>query len=374
MIESRQFYKNISSLCLQGIINSFDPVIFLTNKQLRNKEWASTLGTEELTSTAICLIGLFRSGLVARAELDIPKVLAALTAASKAHAYPGGIGLVIWANAVAGGMELSDLLDRAGYPDSFLEKLISRLTTMESSWLLSGLLHEYKRLPTETTRQLSRIILAEVMERFNEKTSLFHHAAANAPIKDRIRRRIANFADQIYAVQALSYAAIVTGQQEPLRAAGTCARRLIDLQGPLGQWWWHYDSVSGKLARAFPVYSVHQHAMAPMALMALTAAGGGDFAESISLSQQWLQTNELAVDMVDKKSGTIWRDISLGENYVSKYMGNIVELLGIYRGVSERSCHNRLRINYETRPYEWAWCLCAGAMSAETPTPTPFIV
>jgi len=76
MIESRQFYKNISSLCLQGIINSFDPVIFLTNKQLRNKEWASTLGTEELTSTAICLIGLFRSGLVARAELDIPKVLA----------------------------------------------------------------------------------------------------------------------------------------------------------------------------------------------------------------------------------------------------------------------------------------------------------
>jgi len=374
MIKSEQFYQAVSSLCFKGIKDSYDPVKHLMNKQLRNRQWSVTLGTEELTSTAICLLGLYRSGMASMAGLDIPKVLAALNNASKTHNYPGGIGLVIWANAVVDGLALADLLLQAGYPNLEAKHFISRLTTMESSWLLSGLLHEYKRLPTDSTRKLISIMMAEVVARFNDTTALFHHAAANAGIKDRIRKHISNFADQIYSVQALSYAAIILQQEEPLTIARSCALRLIDLQGPLGQWWWHYDSVSGGIAQAFPVYSVHQHAMAPMALMALTAANGGDFADSISLSQQWLSNNELGLNLIDLKCNTIWRDISPKENYLKKSMGNILELLGFYRGGAERSGHDLLRANFETRPYEWAWCLFAGAMSSGAPPPSPFIV
>ena len=36
---------------------------------------------------------------------------------------------------------------------------------------------------------------------------------------------------------------------------------------PHGQWWWHYDVRDGSVVERYPVYSVHQHAMAPMALL-----------------------------------------------------------------------------------------------------------
>ncbi len=373
MIESPKFYQGVSALCLQRIMDAYDPSTSLFTRQLRDREWAPTLGTEDMTSTAICLLGLIRAGLVSAVGIDVSTVLTALMEISKSHNYPGGIGLVIWANAVADGMELRNLLAQVGWPDLELTQFICRLTTMESSWLLSGLLHEYKRLPAESTRNSLSIVIAEIINRFDVKASLFHHATSKSSIKDRLRKHIANFADQIYSVQALSYAAILLSHEASLDIARHCALRLIDLQGGLGQWWWHYNSISGRVAQSFPVYAVHQHAMAPMALMALTVANGGDFTDVISLSQQWLSHNELGVNLVDLPSGTIWRDIGLKGNYLNKYIGQALELLGFNQGGTEGVCHDMLTVNFETRPYEWAWCLFAGAMSDNSHPPLSFV-
>ncbi len=369
MIESQKFYQDVAAFCLKGVEDSYDPVKSLMNKQLRDGAWAPTLGTEELTSTAICLLGLYRSGTATKTKIDVPGTLTALNRASQSHRYAGGIGLIIWANAVAGGTAFADLLPQTGFPDLEVDNLIPRLTTMESAWLLSGLLHEYKRLPTESTKQIVLIVLAEVSARFNSQTALFRHATNRASIKERLRSHIANFADQIYSVQALSYAAIVLEEKTPLNIAKTCALRLIELQGPLGQWWWHYNSESGAVSQAFPVYSVHQHAMAPMTLMALSAAGGGDFGNIISLSRRWLGDNELAVNLLDREKGTIWRDIQPEVNRLQKSCGDVLEVLGRHYDAYKDLSIDLLRINYETRPYEWAWCLFAGAMAAGTPPP-----
>ena len=57
---------------------------------------------------------------------------------------------------------------------------------------------------------------------------------------------------------------------------------ICELQGPDGQWWWHYDTRTGKVVEGYPVYSVHQDSMAPMALLDLEDAGGPQHSEAIT--------------------------------------------------------------------------------------------
>jgi hypothetical protein len=63
--------------------------------------------------------------------------------------------------------------------------------------------------------------------------------------------------------------------------------------------------------------------------------------------------------MRDNAAGTIWRDIRVEEGAVTKRLRDISEILGIG---DDRETSPSLRLNRETRPYEWGWCLLAGAM------------
>jgi hypothetical protein len=111
------------------------------------------------------------------------------------------------------------------------------------------------------------------------------------------------------------------------------------------------------------VYSVHQHAMAPMALMSLAAAGGTDYRERVELSHAWVDRNELGVSLLDREAGTIWRDIEPDESEISRAARHARSVLGWKPGDGGIAAKN-LKVNYETRPYEWAWCLFAGAIAA----------
>ena len=89
----------------------------------------------------------------------------------------------------------------------------------------------------------------------------------------RWRAHVGSFADQVYPLQALARAARLTGSPDALDAANRTAARICSLQGAAGQWWWHYDSRNGQVVEPYPVYSVHQHAMAPMVLLDLLLPG-----------------------------------------------------------------------------------------------------
>ncbi len=358
-------YERYRPLCLTGLTRALDPSTRLYHRQLRNGRWDSTWGTEDLTSTCICLIGIQRAGIEPSSlQLDPRRTLDAAVSCARARRYPGGVGLLVWANAVWDGGEMDGMLRKAGFSlgtDGYA--FASRLTTMESAWLLSGLLHEHRRRPTSVTRQLTEGVLRDLLERKTEGAGVMPHARRSGTPAHRMRSHIANFADQIYSIQALSFAALVLSQSRAADAARGLGRRIVDLQGPLGQWWWHYDSRGGAVSERFPVYSVHQHAMAPMALMALETAGGGTFSASISASHQWLTRNELSVSMIDENAQTIWRDIERDTHAVRRVAAQARELLGLH-GRGEREWQPALVLNRETRPYEWAWCLYAGAIDA----------
>ena len=115
------------------------------------------------------------------------------------------------------------------------------------------------------------------------------------------RRHVGSFADNIYPVQALARAAEVTASADLLTAANRTAHRLCALQGPAGQWWWHYDARNGSVVERYPVYSVHQHAMAPMALLDLQHAGGDDHRDSIVAGLGWLDRHpEVVEDLIER--------------------------------------------------------------------------
>jgi hypothetical protein len=359
------FHRRVEALCLARLREALDRDAQVFDRQLRQGLWDRTRGTEDLTGTAICLVGLGRAGVDPRAiGLEPHHALAALLARWGPRRYPGALGLLVWANAVWDGLPLGRLLEALDVPQGRLGEAGVPLTTMEAAWLVSGLVHEVRRSGHPWTKVALEAALADLLARQHPGTQLFEHAGDAAPVQHRLRRHVANFADQIYAVQAAALAATLAPDAEPLAAAAGCAARLVSLQGDLGQWWWHYDPRAGMVVQPFPVYAVHQHAMAPMALDALAAAGGPDHRAARDRGYAWLDGNELGVSLVDLSAGTIWRSVERREPSVTRLARNACAVAGLR--ASPEAPPPALAVNRETRPYEWGWCLYAGA-AADAP-------
>ncbi len=191
----------------------------------------------------------------------------------------------------------------------------------------------------------------------------FPHAS---PPSGRLRSHVGSFADQIYPVQAFVRFAARTGDEQVMAAAETTARRLVDLQGTDGQWWWHYDARTGEVIERYPTYSVHQHGMAPMVLDELAAAGGTDHSEAVRRGVGWLSTHPECIEpLVAPDLGVIWRKVGRREPFkAARAAGALTSL--IRPGTQTPLVDLVLpagRVDYECRPYELGWLLyAAGAM------------
>ena len=167
-----------------------------------------------------------------------------------------------------------------------------------------------------------------------------------------VRGRVGSFADQVYPIFAMAHFSQVFGHQEARDNALRCARAICSLQGSLGQWWWHYDSVTGRVVEHFPVYSVHQHGMAPMALLALEETCGADFDAHINRGLSWISgANELHQDLENSDAGVAWRCIQPPKS--NPYAAGVRVLMG------KEPSRGPLHILYECRPYELGWLLYA---------------
>jgi hypothetical protein len=358
---SVSFHRRVEAMCIDRLRDALDPETQVFDRQLRHGLWDRTRGTEDLTGTAICLVGLRRAGVDPDAISLVPHhALAALVERWRERRYPGALGLLLWANAVWEGLPLPRLLEALDVPQGRLGEAGGPLSTMEAAWLVSGLAHEWRRSGHPWTKVALETALAGLLSRQHPGTHLFEHATGEATLPHRLRRNVANFADQIYAVQAAAFAAPHV-HPGALAAASACAVRLVSLQGDLGQWWWHYDPRAGMVAQPFPVFSVHQHAMAPMALLALAAAGGPDLRAARERSYAWMDANESGASLVDETAGTIWRCLERREPSVARVARHACSVAGLRSPPG--GAEARLALNRETRPYEWGWCLYAGALA-----------
>jgi hypothetical protein len=169
------------------------------------------------------------------------------------------------------------------------------------------------------------------------------------------------FADEVYPIQALARYGAATADSTSLAAANRCAARITELQGSAGQWWWHYDSRHDSVVEGYPVYSVHQHAMAPMALMDLADAGGNDHTPAIYRGLDWLTTHpEVFDELVDEPFGVIWRKVGRREpaKLVRKLNATTTSLRPGLTVPTDRLFPTTV-IDRECRPYELGWLLYA---------------
>jgi len=142
-------------------------------------------------------------------------------------------------------------------------------------------------------------------------------------------------------------------------SAMDCARAICEVQGPLGQWWWHYDSVTGQVVDGYPVFSVHQHAMAPLALFGLSDVTQSDFAPSIFHGLRWINfQNELNIDMEEASAHLVWRCIF---NSSLRPQKKFKALFGFRNYGRPQEFPSNLSIRFECRPYELGWLLYAFA-------------
>lgn len=374
---AKEFYDSVDPICHAGLKSTLNNKTHLYDLQIMDKKQINTYKyypTEDLTSTAICLIGISRARIdPATLGLDIKQTLEALYDLSKKRRYPGGFGLIVWANSVCNGLDIETLQFRCGVSLGNMSTHCASLTTMEVSWLASGLAHEHKRSGSDNSRALLDVAVNELINtRFQKEHSAVSHTSTKGSSGHDVRRWIANFADQVYAIQALAFTAVVTDNDQAKQISDAIAAKMVELQGEKGQWWWHYDAKRGGVPQPYSVYSVHQHGMAPMALRALSAAGGATHENAIAMSRSWLDDNELGVKMIDPDQPTIWRSLEYNQGKLGDLTRKTRSLLGL-AGDQSRSPAPALKLNLETRPYEWAWCIYAGAIERKI-DPTLHIV
>ena len=309
-----------------------------------------------LRYTLICLLGLQRAR---SAGLNVPAephelLRQAINEISAPEVTVGDLGLLLWADARAGGrwhdkvaFTLHGRLG-AGFPD---------LEGLELSWLVIGAAESGADLLLDDA-------LARQLGRVEPRTGLFRHRDSGR------RARFPNFATQIYGVLALAVAARHgrAGARVPARRA---ADRLLELQRPDGGWPWIFDARSGRVVEPYELYSVHQDAMAPIALQELSEVTGDDrYRDAALAGVEWVfGHNELERSMLDREAGILYRSIRRrrGLDRVALYANTALAAIGRH-GIAQRG--GGLEVNPTDRPYHLGWVLEAwtGREPASSPS------
>jgi hypothetical protein len=308
--------------------------------------------------TAITLMGLHRleqSG--GTSPVDIQRTFDVLLANTEWINNIGDLGLLHWLCALVAPDRLKEFNRRLDvknaltrFPDASLRH------TMYLSWFLTGLAHQALARPemVNGTRDLAAET-CRIIQRNQGKQGFFAHAAGKG-LRGMIRGDMGSFADQVYPIYAFSKFAQAYEDEKAAKKALDCGLSICEAQGSLGQWWWHYNSANGTVAETYPVFSVHQHAMGPMALFALGEAIQSDFSPWIFKGLQWIDENELGINMRDDSVNVAWRCI--GRNQINRVWNLGVNLLTSREDQEQR---NNLRPLFECRPYELGWLLYAFA-------------
>jgi hypothetical protein len=310
--------------------------------------------------TIMTLLGLLRarsSGL--RPPVDIEATVDQLVDDTAWLDNLGDLGLLLWLCAATSRERLRQFhktFDLLGALERFPDA--RRRLTMELSWFLTGLVHASKTGQPADLEPLANETYRLV--RANQgQHGLFGHMARWHSLAGVVRGRVGSFADQAYPIFAMAHFSQVFGHGEARDNALRCASAVCSLQGSLGQWWWHYDSVTGRVVEHYPVYSVHQHGMAPMALLALQETCGADFRTPINNGLRWISgANEMHQDLEDTDVGVAWRCIQRPKS--TSYAAGIRALMG------KEPTRGPLHTLYECRPYELGWLLYAFAQPSGT--------
>lgn len=309
--------------------------------------------------TMMTLLGLHRyEGSGRRSPVAIDPVLDNLLRNFSWLANTGDLGLLLWTCAEVAPDRLPAIYE-AVRAESALTRFADgrRASTMEVAWYLTGLASCWAAGYADLPGLGAQIEAARAILKGNcGHSGIYGHRGRGTSLPGYVRHRIGSFADQVYPTIAFAKLAQASGDKEARTMALRTATTMCELQGPLGEWSWQYDAVTGRVTSRYPVYSVHQHAMAPMMLLAAAEASGCDFSDAIFKGLSWIGgNNEMRRDFIEPALGLVWRSIYLEK--IDAYVDAALRFLQLRRGVASAA----VKVCYECRPYELGWLLYAFA-------------
>ena len=326
--------------------------------------------------SAMSLIGVaLQERLGRQSSFSTDKVYDCLVDWVDRDAYQGDAGLVLWALSLQEDPRAERVLARIVDRE---EQLTDKRTPRNSAslgWLLTGLsVAIIEGIGGDSARTTADSVCRLLLRNRNPATGLCSLAGAGRRkniFNQRFNTRLGSFASQVYPTIGLSYYALATGNSEPLDLAEQSADALVRLQGREGQWWWIYDTRAGEPVMRYPVYSIHQDAMGPMALLAVSLATEGkkDYTNAVWKSLEWLNQHPECRDerLVDPEAGVVWRAIQRDKPTRTGAFGlGAAEIrrlhVSAWTGLVDRRPFATGYVCEECRPYHLGWILVAAAM------------
>ncbi len=359
--------SELIELALRGLPSMFDRKTHLFCYRVYRKR--STLVREGISQryTIMTLLGLHQLSRVGQTlPFNAEDVFSALISSTNWIRNVGDLGLLMWLVASVFPHHIPHLRAILN-PNVALKRYPPRFrNTMELAWFLTGCAHLAMVRNSDLPETAGAARTAYQLLVTNQgKSGIFGHQSCSSSLAGLVRGRIGSFADQIYPILAFTHMAKAYGMEEPVTRALACADAICDAQGELGQWWWHYHSKTGKVLSRYPVYSVHQHGMGPMALFALQDVSSRNYKENIYRGLEWIgKTNEIGCDLRDDSAHLVWRCVRPSLSFLAK----IEDLTMLSPPRMNQIGQRNLTILCECRPYELGWLLYAfGSRSRRDP-------
>ncbi|MBA2239786.1 MAG: hypothetical protein H0W09_00850, partial [Solirubrobacterales bacterium] len=305
-----------------------------------------------LRYSLICLVGGLRArsaGVDPGFELDALK-RDILTRSRVPGLTAGELGLLLWADARSG-------LEAEEHLASALEAALAgntpyRLECLELCWAAVGCVEALEAGASSWARRKLDELTGHLLSRSETESGLLRHTELGR------RSVLPHFADQIYAVHALAIVARLRDHATALRAAERIAEVLISCQHDDGAWPWIYNVRSGTVVEPYRLYSVHQDAMAPMALFELAEASDSTgWREAALRGLEWIWgNNELGQEMLDRETGLLYRSINrAGRRDRAAVWLNSAAALGF--GWAPIGAGGPVEVERTDRPYHLGWVL-----------------
>lgn len=354
---SRSDIPALNALALSSLFSLFDEKkklfsksVTLTETGLRRQETSAKL-------SAIALMGLQNLAVSgATHPLDILSIQDTVWKDRSWVKSLRDLGLLTWFIATCIPDRLQSLFDEydfskaiSMYPDG------REAQTIGLAWFLTGIAHARLACPS-TAPDLTDVAVQtyRLLQENQAEGGIFGHAACPKFFQRAFSNRFGTFADQIYAIYALTTFARAFQVEEPLGSALSCGNSIRALQGELGQWWSRYDKYSCRVVNRYPVYSSHQDGTAPVGFLALGDTTGQSFHEPVYKGLSWIAgANELGCDLRSIDRNLIWDSVE-PRRRIAHYWETALSLMKISPRPQES-----LRIRFEARPDHFGWLLYA---------------
>ncbi|MFL5897558.1 MAG: hypothetical protein ACJ76D_03715 [Solirubrobacterales bacterium] len=366
-------FAELAELSLDALPGMFDAETGLFSHKTTIRDGRFANREPNVLYSAVSLVGILRQRRRAAEEvLPLGRALDGLHAATAERARPGETGNFVWAATIAEdgrGAEMSRRLaavDPATCPSGELGQVLYGLVCAARAY-------EGER---DSALAAARRAAAELRGRFSPRAEVFRTSprARRLPRRELLEAGLASFAAQVYPLHGLAALHLYTGEAPPPELARV-AGRIVEAQGPLGQWWWIYSSRSRVVLEGYPVYSVHQDGMAFLGLVELERLGLGSFLEPLALGLDWIYgANELRASLIHRDPPMVFRNIQrAGSDADGPYGVSKANLWRILRrswmpGISGDATEARprdLEVLEECRSYHLGWLLYADSLVQE---------